>query len=603
MCSISGASFAPGSTINRYKLAHGLLKAGESRGRDAAGYGWVRGDDDGIYRNAVKGGQLSLANMPQDADAFISHTRAATQGPAKDMSNNHPVRTPLDRIRLVHNGIIYNDDEVRDQLGDAGIGLAKVDSSVIPALLEAHGPNEADIMQGYAACAWFDRDTGNTLHLARFKQAPVAYVQAYDGSFVFASTADILVSALSHADVRWFGSYPKPIEELREGDYWQVIGGEVVNRSEVPWSVTRSAYQSSYYQNFSKATEGGQSMALSNPTGAAKTSPTIGAPAAAKPTATTPNATTSATVDTGYTDTDDPATASGQRAVAQGLLVRTNGQSDIIFDANGKFDRKTFRASDPPVAQEEPEELDGLDTKRRFAPEIDPVTDEGDSAIRAGGYVMSNGDAEIVFDAEGKFLGKFLLPTLTENPQTVAGRTVVAQGGVVETDGVSEFMYNESGSYLGATKINEYSVAAEDGAPEHGTDNSVWDDGDDPNDTSSWLMGTLNGEEYPVDDPNYYVTDHAGDESTYYTLTGLVSYLQWTEGLVLGAESKITPDGVPGWANHIRDIGSFGADGEYESWVQNPGLLDMFETQLRDKDLSVSYVRDGLAFLGQLVSA
>lgn len=235
MCAILGASFAPNSKIDRRKLIHHLLDEGERRGTDASGFAWVRGEDSGTYKNNLRGSQLSMSNLPQDAEAVIAHTRAATQGDPKDNRNNHPVTSASGDIRLVHNGVIYNDDELRTFL-DRGSELADVDSSVIPGVLEELGLEGTELLAGDATAAWFDVRTGNVLHLARFNHNPIALATLEDGSFVFASTPEILGAALTAAGLRWFGAFPNPFAMVNDGAYAQIVAGEVIETGAVSWN-------------------------------------------------------------------------------------------------------------------------------------------------------------------------------------------------------------------------------------------------------------------------------------------------------------------------------------------------------------------------------
>lgn len=260
MCAILGVSFAPDSTIDRRKLAAALLAAGEVRGSDASGYAAVSPSGDIVYKKDVPGSKLYTGKLPQDATAMILHTRAATHGSARDMENNHPVLSPSGNIRLVHNGVIRNHEEVRALLGKTGKGLPEVDSSVIPALLEEFGIESTDQLGGYASAAWFDTETEGTIHLARFKTSSVAFATLWDGSFVFASTPSILAKALNKAGHAWYGSYPDPFDEMAEGDYYQLLGGEIVAESEVEWK--RVVYTG---KDYSAQTSGGQKAGTTTP--------------------------------------------------------------------------------------------------------------------------------------------------------------------------------------------------------------------------------------------------------------------------------------------------------------------------------------------------
>lgn len=186
---------------------------------------------------------------------MILHTRASTHGSPKDNDNNHPVVSPSGDLRLVHNGVIYNHEEIRSLLGKVGKGLPDVDSSVIPALIEEYGLEASSELSGYAAAAWFDRETDDAIHLARFKQAPVVFATLYDGSLAFASTEEILGRALNTAGVAWWGSYPKVFDSMGEGEYFQLLEGEIIATSEVEW---KSRYEWKG-PDYSSATSGGTS--------------------------------------------------------------------------------------------------------------------------------------------------------------------------------------------------------------------------------------------------------------------------------------------------------------------------------------------------------
>lgn len=255
MCAILGVSFAPGSTINRRALGSALLTYGESRGHDASGYAYVSPDGDGYYKKDVPGSRLNMRALPQDATAMILHTRAATQGDPRDNDNNHPVLSPSGDIRLVHNGVIYNDDDIRKAMGKKGKSLADVDSAVIPAVIEEWGLESTNQLAGYASAAWFEKETGDTIHLARFKTSTVAFATLYDGSFVFASEPRILANALYKLGIGWFGNYPDPFSTMGEKDYFQIIGGEIVTESKVAWKNDYTYFG----RNWDAQTTGGRS--------------------------------------------------------------------------------------------------------------------------------------------------------------------------------------------------------------------------------------------------------------------------------------------------------------------------------------------------------
>lgn len=220
----------PSSAVNTRELTHHLLSAIEYRGSDASGFAFVKGDSDvGIYKAAVPGSQLPKTEMPRRATTGILHTRLATQGSKNFNENNHPVLSPSGNIALVHNGVIANDWEFREELnygtGPLWEGLAAVDSAVIPALIEHLGLKDGVAkLEGYAAIAYIDanQDDTDVLHLARLDYSPVAFTWLYDGSFVFASTKPLLAGALYAARLDH-----GHIFEMPDSTYFKVKAGVV----------------------------------------------------------------------------------------------------------------------------------------------------------------------------------------------------------------------------------------------------------------------------------------------------------------------------------------------------------------------------------------
>lgn len=229
-------SFAPNSKIDRRRLAAALLREGESRGTDASGYAWISDEGDGVYKKALPGSKLHVGNIPTDATAMILHTRASTQGDPKYNENNHPVISPGGTIRLVHNGVIFNDDDIRKVIGkEIAAKMPVVDTAALPAVIEVLGLENTDMLQGDASAAWFDTETGGTIHLAKFSHSPIHFAFLEDGSIAFASTEAILGRALVHLGIKWFGGYPDTFEMVNEGEYFQLLEGEIINEGTVDW--------------------------------------------------------------------------------------------------------------------------------------------------------------------------------------------------------------------------------------------------------------------------------------------------------------------------------------------------------------------------------
>jgi hypothetical protein len=226
MCGIAGFSLSKTSKIKPRQLSNALLGAIEDRGGMASGFAWQDNEHMGFYKAAVTGSTLSLKTMPKDVRNVILHTRLATHGSTNDNRNNHPVLSPNEDIALVHNGVIYNHNQVRNQLG---MTLPDVDTSVIPAIIEQRGLDSINELDGDAAIAWFNRKEHNTMHLARYKHSPLVMAQVEDGSFIFCSTEQLLWRVLVSMDLM-----PTWMETASELDYFTIRDGVVMSKSMLP---------------------------------------------------------------------------------------------------------------------------------------------------------------------------------------------------------------------------------------------------------------------------------------------------------------------------------------------------------------------------------
>ena len=194
--------------------------------------------------------------MSRGTRVAVLHTRYATHGSITDNANNHPVLSPDRSVALVHNGVIYNHTTVR---GEIPFRLPEVDSSVIPALLQTfeRDTNSFDKLDGDASVAWLDDNDRLTLKVARISYSPLVIAMLADGSFVFASTENMLLKALATAKLDAIYT-----ETISERTLLTIEDGALVNVETLPETDPKYVEKFSYnYSGFRTMTAGGTSKA------------------------------------------------------------------------------------------------------------------------------------------------------------------------------------------------------------------------------------------------------------------------------------------------------------------------------------------------------
>jgi len=205
MCGIIGYV---GEQPAQPRLVDGLQRL-EYRGYDSAGIALV---DDALSVSKQVGlvGDLDLpAEAPQTCG--IGHTRWSTHGKPTD-ANAHPHTDCSGRIAVVHNGIIGNYDELRDELSDHEF-TSQTDTEVVAHLIELELEATPDLCEAVAAVV--DRIDGSYALgvvaagydgiVAARRNSPLVVGYGSDGSFIASDVTPLL-------------SYTRSVSYLEDGD-------------------------------------------------------------------------------------------------------------------------------------------------------------------------------------------------------------------------------------------------------------------------------------------------------------------------------------------------------------------------------------------------
>jgi glucosamine--fructose-6-phosphate aminotransferase (isomerizing) len=183
-------------------LIEGLRRL-EYRGYDSAGVAILNGSGE-VRRLRTVGKvrmlQDALNETPVDGHLGIAHTRWATHGVPSER-NAHP-HISRDGIAIVHNGIIENHEELRDELSRLGYTFtSETDTEVIAHRIHYHKQKLGDLfravratvaeLEGAYALAVLSQDSPETILLAR-AGCPVVIGVGNNENFVASDVAALL---------------------------------------------------------------------------------------------------------------------------------------------------------------------------------------------------------------------------------------------------------------------------------------------------------------------------------------------------------------------------------------------------------------------------
>jgi glucosamine 6-phosphate synthetase-like amidotransferase/phosphosugar isomerase protein len=226
MCGIAGYSLSADSGVERTLAAQALLAGIAERGADAVGYAY-RAPGGPVEIHKQRSGASALLDqisVPEAVTETLVHVRDYTKGHPRIEANNHPIRHGA--VVGVHNGIIFNDDELMASHGfERAEPRMTVDSEAIFALAESASgePSALEELRGSMATAWLDERRAETVFLARGVGRPL-WTGAGRNELFFASTKAALevVERALRLKLRK--------RELAEGTVAVVAGGHELER-------------------------------------------------------------------------------------------------------------------------------------------------------------------------------------------------------------------------------------------------------------------------------------------------------------------------------------------------------------------------------------
>ena len=225
MCCLFGIYAYRGSltAVQKRRLISSLATASEARGTDATGIAYNCDGHLAVYKRPWPA-HLMRFRLPENVRCVMGHTRMTTQGDEKQNCNNHPfVGTSGMPFALAHNGIIYNDKELRQErkLPDTNI---ETDSYIAVQLLEQQGKlnfstirTAAEALEGTLTLTILDgRDN---LYIIKGNNPLTLYHFPRLGLYVYASTEAILKKGLK----KGFPHADRPVEVvMKEGDILRI---------------------------------------------------------------------------------------------------------------------------------------------------------------------------------------------------------------------------------------------------------------------------------------------------------------------------------------------------------------------------------------------
>ena len=230
------------------KLVQALANASEVRGHHAAGIAYNKADTLTIFKRPKPAHKLHF-RIPQGTAAVLGHTRLTTQGDQKFNQNNHPFRGHAGAdFALAHNGVLYNDDQLRRQLNLPDTQI-ETDSYIAVQLIESQKELTFDSMRyaaeqvrGYFTFTILDRR--NNLFFVK-GESPLYLIHFPSlGLYVYSSTKEIMTAAFKQIPAQ----FPKyEVIDLKEGELLRIASNGKITRSSYTVHDDYSIYSNRWY--------------------------------------------------------------------------------------------------------------------------------------------------------------------------------------------------------------------------------------------------------------------------------------------------------------------------------------------------------------------
>ena len=246
MCSLYGWLDYQGVVPHKIlkKLTQSLANEAEERGTDASGISYVRDNEIVIYKRPRPAHKLHFC-PPEGTRALMGHARMTTQGSEKNNQNNHPFIGKTGDISwsLAHNGIVYNDKELRKEK-QLPVTSIETDSYIAVQLLESQHKLDFESLRYMAEAihgsfTFSVLDENNSLYFVKGSNPLCLLHFASLGLYVYASTESIMQKALKHVGLNKFASERI---EADEGDIIKIDSYGNITRSQFTPAPTYSHF-------------------------------------------------------------------------------------------------------------------------------------------------------------------------------------------------------------------------------------------------------------------------------------------------------------------------------------------------------------------------